>query len=173
MANIVEGRQTAHIEGDFVVFLIGMRINKPWKINRWVPMASKMRPMLKALSSDPDSGLLSFETGWMNRGPILIQYWRSFDHLNRFAKDPALPHLPAWRWYNKLIKATGDVAIWHESYIVRAGEYESIYGNLPRFGLAKAGELAPARRFGHTAAQRIGLVTEDTPAVEPYATPGE
>lgn len=173
MTRVVPGRHTAHIEGDFVVFIIGMRINRPLKLNRWVPMAFKMSPMLQALQADPGSGLLSFEFGWVNRGPMVIQYWRSFDHLNRFAKDPALPHLPAWRWYNKQVRASGDVAIWHESYIVRAGEYETIYGNLPPFGLARAGELLPAKRFGHTAARRIGRSSVDEPAVEPYATPGE
>ncbi|OFA03606.1 monooxygenase family protein [Duganella sp. HH101] len=31
-------RLTAEVEGDFVVFLIGMRINKPWKIHKWLPV---------------------------------------------------------------------------------------------------------------------------------------
>ena len=34
----------------------------------------------------------------------------------------------------------GDIGIWHETFRVRAGEYEAIYGNMPRFGLAAAGE---------------------------------
>ncbi len=34
--------------------------------------------------------------------------------------------------------------IWHETYLVRAGEYEAIYGNMPPFGLGKAGRLVPA-----------------------------
>ncbi len=33
--------------------------------------------------------------------------------------------------------------IWHETYLVRAGEYEAIYGNMPPFGLGKAGRLVP------------------------------
>ena len=33
--------------------------------------------------------------------------------------------------------------IWHETYLVRAGEYEAIYGNMPPFGLGKAGSVAP------------------------------
>ncbi len=36
------GRHEANIEGDFVVFLIGMRINKPWKIHRWWPVLRAM-----------------------------------------------------------------------------------------------------------------------------------
>ena len=31
MNEIIASRVTARIEGDFVLFLIGMRINKPWK----------------------------------------------------------------------------------------------------------------------------------------------
>ncbi len=33
--------------------------------------------------------------------------------------------------------------IWHETYLVRAGEYEAIYGNMPPFGLGRAGRLVP------------------------------
>ena len=33
----------------------------------------------------------------------------------------------------------GDrTGIWHETYLVRAGEYEAVYGNMPTFGLAAA-----------------------------------
>lgn len=32
---------------------------------------------------------------------------------------------------------------WHETYLVRAGEYEAIYGNMPPFGLGRAGRLVP------------------------------
>jgi hypothetical protein len=30
-----------------------------------------------------------------------------------------------------------------ETYLVRAGEYEAIYGNMPPFGLGKASRLVP------------------------------
>ena len=32
MAKVFQGRCSADLEGDFVVFLIGMRINKPWDV---------------------------------------------------------------------------------------------------------------------------------------------
>ena len=38
MATIFNGRYTAKIEQPFVVFLIGMRINKLWRINKWLKM---------------------------------------------------------------------------------------------------------------------------------------
>jgi hypothetical protein len=38
---------------------------------------------------------------------------------------------------------SGRTGIWHETYLVRAGEYEAVYGNMPPFGLGKAGRLMP------------------------------
>jgi len=35
---MVPKRVAATIGGDFVAFLIGVRINKPWKINKWLPV---------------------------------------------------------------------------------------------------------------------------------------
>ena len=34
MATMYSGRYTAEIEGGFVVFLIGMRLNRPWKVHQ-------------------------------------------------------------------------------------------------------------------------------------------
>jgi len=62
----------------------------------------------------------------------------------------------------------GDVGIWHETFRVRAGEYEAVYGNMPVFGLAAAAMHLPAARKGNTAATRIGASTTDEPAVAPY-----
>jgi hypothetical protein len=36
------GRYTADIEGDFVVFLIGMRFNHPLRVRKWLPVATAM-----------------------------------------------------------------------------------------------------------------------------------
>ena len=35
--------KSARLDGDFVVFLIGMRINRPWAVHRWWPVASAIR----------------------------------------------------------------------------------------------------------------------------------
>ena len=53
-AMILKDRMTATIDGDFVVFLIGMRINQPWKIHRWLPVVFAMRKMLVELYSHPE-----------------------------------------------------------------------------------------------------------------------
>src|ERR1700712_442341 len=90
MATVTNGRMTADIEGDFVVFLIGMRINKPWKLHKWIPVAGAMGPMLKELSKRKELGLLGFHTWISPTGPLVVQYWRSVEQLEAFAKDPAL-----------------------------------------------------------------------------------
>ena len=52
---IIAERMAARIEGDFVVFLIGARINKPWKIHKWLPVALAMPRMMKELEALPKS----------------------------------------------------------------------------------------------------------------------
>jgi hypothetical protein len=34
MSMVIAKRMTAQIEGEFVVFLIGMKVNKPWKLHK-------------------------------------------------------------------------------------------------------------------------------------------
>lgn len=154
------GRYSGSIEGDFVVFLIGMRINRPWKLHRWPPVFVAMPKMLKELERDPHSGFLGATMGLLTTGPTVVQYWRSFEHLEQYARDPQGEHLPAWRRFNRLVRASGDVGIWHETYRVRAGEYEAIYGNMPRVGLARAGDHRPLGSTS-TAALRSGVRAED------------
>jgi hypothetical protein len=161
------GRYNGTIEGDFVVFLIGMRINRPWKLHRWLPVAAAMPKMLKELEQDPDAGMLGATQGLLAGGPVVVQYWRSFEHLERYARNPDAVHLPAWRRFNQLVRGSGDVGIWHETYRVRAGEYETIYGNMPRIGLAKVGEHRPLGSTS-TAALRSGVRAEDEAPVAGY-----
>jgi len=49
-------------------------------------------------------------------------------------------HKRAWRSWNQRIRDTDAVGIWHETYQVHAGEHESVYVNVPVFGLAAAGQ---------------------------------
>lgn len=167
---IHRGRYTAAIEGDFVVFLIGMRVNKIWKPHKWIPVMAAMPRMLRWLDRHPEAGLLGYENAWI-RGPALVQYWRSFDDLARFASAAEEPHLPAWKRFNQAVRASGDVGIWHETYRVRAGECEAVYGNMPRIGLAAVAGHVPVGSTGQSASRRIGASEVDAPTVEPYANP--
>lgn len=154
MAKVQPGRYTAEIEGDFVVFLIGMRINKLWKIHKWLPVAMAMPAMQRAQAADPSIGMLG-QQGWFGRTTILVQYWRSTDDLFAFARDPQYSHRAAWKAFNRAVGTNGDVGIWHETFVVRAGDYETIYGNMPLFGLARAGSRVPVARRGERAQQRL------------------
>jgi hypothetical protein len=167
MASVFPGRFTAQAQDEFVVFLIGMRFNKPWKVNRWWPVFTAMPRMLRVLGQHPELGCLGYQQ-WFGRTTLLLQYWRDFGSLDRFARDKDLPHLEPWRQFNRAISDSGDVGIWHETYQVRAGEYEAIYGNMPMFGLAAATEHVPVGRKGQAAAARIGASEVDEPVVDPY-----
>ena len=171
MGTIHQGRHTAGIEGDFVVFLIGMRLNRPWKLHRWWPVLAGMQRMLRELAGQPERGLLGASTALLYGGPAVVQFWRSFEHLERFAHDPAALHLPAWRWFNRAVKASGDVGIWHETYLVSAGRYEAIYGSMPRVGLAAAADHLPIARRGQSAAERVGATGVDEVPVPAYPHP--
>jgi hypothetical protein len=161
------GRFTADIDGDFVVFLIGMRFNQPWQVRAWWPVATAMPKMLGVLDKHPELGCLGYHH-WVGRTTILVQYWRDFDSLNRFASDRDLPHLEPWRRFNRAVRDSNAVGVWHETYRVRAGDYEAVYANMPRFGLAAASSHLPIARKAQTAAARIGATSIDEPAIEPY-----
>lgn len=143
MAEIRAERLTAETDGDFVVFLIGMRFNKPWKIHRWLPVVLAMGRMLRELGPDRASGFLHAES-WVGRTILVAQYWRSFEQLEQYALDKSREHLPAWKAFNQAVGSNGDVGIWHETYRVRPGDYECVYNNMPLFGLAKATRAVPA-----------------------------
>ncbi len=136
-------RMTASVDGDFVVFLIGMRINNPLQVSKWLPVAKAMPRMIKELYRQPELGFIHAET-WFARTVIQIQYWRSMEQLLAYAKNKDAQHLPAWRSFNKAVGTDGSVGIWHETYAVSPGTYENIYVNMPPFGLGKAGSMQSA-----------------------------
>ena len=143
MSTIIPQRMAGKLDGEFVVFLIGMRFNRWWKVNQWLRVGTSMPKMLRELSQNPALGYLGGES-WFGRTTIMLQYWRSMDQLLAYAKDRNAEHLPAWRSFNKMISTSGDVGIWHETYRIHPGDYESVYVNMMPFGLGKAGSLAPA-----------------------------
>ena len=143
MTRIYAERMTARIDGEIVVFLIGMRINRFWKVHKWLPVARAMPRMIAELDAAPEHGFLGAEQ-WLGNPTIMLQYWRSFEALERYAKNRSAQHLPAWAAFNRAVGSGGDVGIWHETYRVRPGDYECIYNNMPLFGLARATAAVPA-----------------------------
>jgi Monooxygenase af470-like len=156
-AVIVRERVTASIDGDFVVFLIGMRVNNPLLVHKWMPVFIAMPPMIKELTRHPEMGFLHAEM-WFGRTTIMVQYWRSMEQLLTYAMNKDAEHLPAWQAFNKSVGTDGAVGIWHETYAASQGTYETIYVNMPSFGLGKAGSLKPATGNRESAGARLNKI---------------
>jgi hypothetical protein len=169
--SVVPGRYTAQIDEPFVVFLIGMRVNRLRAFRKWMPVAQAMPAMIRTLYEHPEKGFLGGES-FFRLAPlttILVSYWRSFEALEHFARSADEPHLEPWKRFNQAIGADGTVGIWHETYRVQPGQYEAVYGNMPRFGLANATTHVPAVGRRETARRRLG--GENMPAVPSPHTP--
>jgi hypothetical protein len=153
---IQQGRFTAQHEGPLVVFLIGVRVNNWFKVREWIPVVRAMNPMINYLYQHPESGFLGLGGQWLNldfRGLTMVQYWRSTQDLERFARtDPNL-HPEAWRDFFRQSFKGGAVGIWHETYSVE--RHESVYGNMPLMGLAKVSKAVPVRGKLETMRERL------------------
>ena len=123
------------MEDEFCLFLIGMRINRPLKVHKWLPVAMAMPRMLRELEAHKELGLLGSDL-WLGRTIISLQYWRSVSHLMDYASSRNREHLPAWAAFTRSVGDSGDVGIWHETYSVKPGSFPTIYHNMPPFGLA-------------------------------------
>jgi Domain of unknown function (DUF4188) len=142
MARIARGRWTHDHTGEVTVFLIGMRINKAWRPDAWLPTLAAMGPMLAELSRDPDSGFLGYRMLLGGRGPTLVQYWRSTEDVYRYATARDAKHRPAWTAFNRRARRVpGAVGVWHETYQVARAE--SVYVDCPTLGLAGATAARP------------------------------
>lgn len=163
----VAERVTTRAEGDVVVFLIGMRINRWRAVRHWVPAFAAMPRMLKELAREKDSGLLAYQN--YTAGPrtyTLVQYWESREKLLAYASAQERHHRPAWAAFNRRARsAAGSVGIWHETYVVPAGSYEAIYHAMPPTGLGEAHGVEPVGRRGERAAERLA-------GYRPTASPG-
>jgi len=121
-----------------------MRINKPWMVHRWLPPFLAMGRMLRELGQTPELGFLGGET-WFGRTIVLIQYWKSFEHLEAYAKAQDLAHVPAWADFNRLVGDDGTVGIYHETYRIEAGNYENVFVNMPATLLGNCATLTQAK----------------------------
>lgn len=162
MAEVFPGRYTAQSDGPFVVFLIGMRVNRILALRRWTRVAAAMPPMLAELRRDPSLGLIHAEFFLYWRGVAVVQYWRSLEQLHAYAHARNAAHLPAWAEFNRRVGSDGSVGIWHETYTVAPGQYETIYANMPRFGLSGAFPHLPVTGRLDSARSRI-----DSPNSQP------
>lgn len=160
MSQVFPGRFSAEVSEPFVVFLIGMRVNRFFALKKWWSVASAMGPMMETLQQNPEKGLLASES-FFRLWPLetcMVSYWRSFDDLIRFARSQDDPHLQPWQDFMKNVGSDGSVGIWHETYRVNPDQHESIYGNMPAFGLGDAFTQVPISEKTRKATQRMGAI---------------
>ncbi|WP_267715333.1 DUF4188 domain-containing protein [Streptomyces sp. CoH17] len=152
-------RTTAAAEGDVTVLLIGMRINHFWAVHHWLPVFLAMPRMLRELAKDPERGLLNHVLLTASpRTYYVVQYWESKEKLYAYAHSPDTFHRRAWAAVNGRERkgaVRGHVGLWHEAYVVPEGSYESIYADMPAFGLAAAHGQVPLERRGRRARDRF------------------
>ncbi|KGN41647.1 DUF4188 domain-containing protein [Knoellia aerolata] len=159
-------RTTHTFDGDLVVFHIGMTFRKPHRPDLWMPVFTAMPKMLAELERNKvaaargeaeDLGFLGARQYLGARGPLVVQWWRSTEQLYAYASATDHAHLPAWRAFNQAVrKGPGAVGIWHETYAVRAGGVETIYGGAEGIGLGGVVGTVPVERRGRSASERLG-----------------
>lgn len=155
--------QTDTHDDDLVVFILGMRPRRAWRLDQTLFVSRSMFRMQAELERDRANGGALGYLGGFNAvaptGPIVVQYWRSFEDLERYSHSTDFEHRPAWLKFYTMTHAAGRsrVGIWHETYRVPAGAHESIYGDLSApVGLAAAVGAQPLERRGRTSRERIG-----------------
>lgn len=146
---IIADRMAPIVDKEFVLFLIGMRVNKWWQLSKWTHTGRAMPRMLKELEKDKSLGLMHAYGVRSGRNLMTIQYWESFEKLVDYANSASHEHKPAWAEFYKVVGLKGDVGIWHETYLVKPGQFEAVYGNMPKFGLGQCFPLEKATgRYG-------------------------
>ncbi|KAL3893513.1 MAG: hypothetical protein SGARI_008130 [Bacillariaceae sp.] len=154
---VVRGRKMAKIEGDFVVFHIGFRPNnKIDKFSKW--MGDAFESMVEELENDPKLGFLGGEFYAGTTGTFMVQYWKSTDQLNAYARDSTNRHASPWAKLMKMGRESADYGFWHETFEVQAGQYESIFVNCPPMllGNCHETELIQCEGRNNSAAGRAG-----------------
>jgi hypothetical protein len=160
VTTINKGRWTAQPDENFVVFIIGMRINRWWMIHRWLPPIMAMRRMLRELGMGRGLGFYGSNT-WLGRTILVVQYWRSFEQLEAYARTSDRSHVPAWVELNRTIGNDGSVGIYHETYRIAPGQFENVFINMPPMLLGNCATLIEARGQLATATGRMRSSAND------------
>lgn len=122
-----------------VVFHLGVRFNHP--LGLLSPGAKEIGEHFQAMTDSlterrDEYGMLHI-TLWRdserrsNNTLMMIGYFRDVECLNRFAHDAI--HRDGWDWYVRFAKKEGNshMGIFHETFVTRPGDYETIYVDCP------------------------------------------
>ncbi len=159
-------RVTHAYDGPLAVFLIGLRVHKPWRLSVVRSAAAAMPRMVAELEANKAAaergevehlGYLGSRSTVHLTGTTMIQWWRSVEDVYAYANAPAHAHRPAWLdFYRAARRDPSAVTIWHETYRVEPQGSESVYAGPRPFGLADLAGTVPVGRRGETARERIG-----------------
>jgi hypothetical protein len=84
----------------------------------------------------------------------VLQYWRSFDDLETWAHNT--PHTEWWRAAVERTRLKQDIGIYHETFLIRSGDIESISMNCRPVGLETFGVLGEPMGPLTTSRGRLG-----------------
>ena len=160
-------RVTHAYEGPLAVFLIGLRVHKPWRLGVVGPTLRAMPKMIVELEKNKAAakrgeeeslGYLGSRSTVHGLGTTMIQWWRSVDDIYAYAHATPLEHRPAWlAFYRSATADPSAVTLWHETYAVSAAE--SMYAGPAPFGLASIAGTVPVGRRGESARERLAAPT--------------
>jgi len=170
MTHVNQGRYSADVGADgTVLFWIGMRIDRLWQFWKWLPVFLAMPRMLVELQRQRSLGLVGKPRTFVSGRVILVwQYWESFEKSEAYARASQNLHLPAWRAFNRQVKANGSVGIYHETVLLSDATVETVYANMPVFGLSVVTGSVAASVRGQSAGLRLDKRDQDQPPVAPY-----
>lgn len=113
------GATIAHLweHPDLCVAIFGVQFHTPAGQRRYAEagIPDQMGPALEAAKA---AGFLHQERLAGEGSGVLLQYWRSYDELERWSRG--LPHMAWWRWL--LEHAGEEISFYHEIYRVKAAE---------------------------------------------------
>lgn len=158
-------RVTHAYDGPLAVFLIGLRVHRPWRVPIVRRAAAAMPRMIVELEKNKAAAERG-EAEWLGYlgsrstvelfGTTMVQWWRSVDDIYAYANAADRAHRPAWlEFYAAARSDPKAVTIWHETYAVEPGGVESIYSGPATLGLGRLSGTVPVRRRGETARERI------------------
>src|SRR5262249_58666283 len=107
-------RIAASIEGDFVVFIIGARINRWWKLPKYLWFLASMPKMIAEVAARPESGFLGSEQLGLT---TTVQYWRALEQLMAYPRDrDQTPH-PHLARFNPGNGSNGGLGLLHPTLL--------------------------------------------------------
>lgn len=159
MQTAFPGRYTGRVNQATALFLIGMRVNTLRGALLAPRLVTAMTSMQHYLTTTPEAGYL-WGANWFGRTTMLFSYWRNAEDVQRFASNAEAPHLEPWRRFVRDVGDSKEIGVWHELFTLTAGNYESVYVNMPAFGLGAAGTHQRVGDGLRTSRQRMAAAAE-------------